>query len=117
MDVREQIRAYLKDPETLYREWYLEQAQYETGIEFGEEVGALADWKKAFDDWVDAHISQLRKAVCPNADRIQATATQIDTVLEIMDMIEQQPYVGAVKRTATLLFLYGIERLCEDYAA
>ncbi len=117
MDIREQIHGYLKDPETLYREWYLEQAQYETGIRFGEEVGVLADWKQAFDNWVDAHISQLRKVVCPNAGRIQAAATQIDAVLEIMDIIEQQPYVGAVKRTATLLLLYGIERLCEDYAA
>jgi len=117
MDAREQIRTYLGDPETLYREWYMEYARYETAIESGEEVGVLADWKKAFDDWVCAHILKLREVVCPNAGKINAAVTQIDMVLEIMDIIEQQPYVGAVKRTATLLFLYGIEKLCEDYAA
>ncbi len=117
MDVREKIRAYLEDPETLYKEWYLKHAQYETGIESGEEVGVLADWKKEFDDWVYTHISELRQIICPNTSKIKAAVTQVDIVLEIMDIIEQQPYVGAVNLTATLLFLYGIDKLCEDYEA
>jgi hypothetical protein len=115
MDVREQIRAYLDDPETLYKDWYLEQSSYKAGIDFGEEVGALADWKKAFINWVQTHLPELRHVICPNASKIEAAATQIDMVLEILDLIEEQPYVGTVKRTATLLLLYGIEKLCEDY--
>ena len=117
MDVREQIRGYLEDPETLYKEWYMGQTQYETGIEFGEEVGVLADWKQEFINWVHTHMSELRTLICPNAGKIEAAATQIEMVLEIMDLIEEQSYVGTVKRTATLLVLYGIEKLCEDYAA
>jgi len=115
MDIREQIRAYLEDPEALYKDWYVEQTRYEAGIESGVEVGVLADSKKEFDDWMGAHVSKLRKVVCPNAEKIKAAATQIDMVLGIMDVIEQEPYVGAVKQIATLLVLYGIERLCEDY--
>jgi len=115
MDVREQIRIYLEDPESLYKEWYLEQLPYEAGIDFGEEVGVLVDWEKAFVNWVQTHLSELRRAICPNTSKIKAAVTQIDMVLEIMDLIEEQPYVGTVKRTATLLLLYGIEKLCEGY--
>jgi hypothetical protein len=117
MDVREEISAYLENPEMLYKEWYIEHVQYETGIESGEEVGVLANWKKEFDDWVYTHISELRQIICPNTSKISDAVTQVDIVLEIMDIIEQQPYVGVVKMTATLLFLYGIDKLCEDYEA
>ena len=115
MDVREQIQQYLENPESLYEKWYHEYTSYETGIELGREVGRLADWKKEFDAWVEANISKLREVVCPNAERIRSAATQIDMVLEIMNVIEEQPYVGPVKLTATLLLLYGLERLCENY--
>jgi hypothetical protein len=115
MDVREQIRAYLDDQETLYKEWYIEQTRYETGVGFGEPVGTFEDWKKAFGNWVETHKSELREVICPNADKIKVVTTRVDIILTIMDLIEEQPYVGTVMRTATLLLLYGVEKLCKGY--
>lgn len=117
MDVREQIRAYLENPEMLYKEWYIERSKYKLDIETGEEIGVFTDWKNEFNGWINTHISKLQKIICPNIGKIKAATTQVDMILEIIDIIEQQPYVAAVKQTATLLFLYGIEKLCQDYAA
>lgn len=115
MDVRDEIRSYLEDPETLYKTWYEEQTQYEAGIDTGEPVGVVEDLKKAFSGWVNTNLSDLRDAICPNSEKIKAVGTQVGMVLEIMDLIEEQPYVGTVKKAATLLLLYGIEKLCDSY--
>lgn len=114
MDVREQIQDYLENPQKCYKQWYIEHTLYKAGGK-GEEVGVLADWKKEFDKWVKDNRLKLREIICPNVGKIKTAVTQIDMVLEIMDIIEKQPYVGVVKLTAALLFLYGIERLCQDY--
>lgn len=115
MNDREQIRAYLEDPETLYKEWYSEQTEFEIGIGFGEPTKAFEDCKKAFANWVETHRSKLREVICPKINTIKTAMTQIDMVLVIIDLIEEQPYVGAVKKAATLLLLYGIDKLCIDY--
>jgi hypothetical protein len=115
MDVREEIRTYLENPETLYKEWYLEQMEYETGVGLGEPVGTYEDWKKAFVNWVNIHKSKLRKAICPRTDEIKKAKKKIDMVFVIINLIEEQPYVGAVIKTASGLLLYGIDKLCKDY--
>jgi len=119
MDVRDEIRRYLEDPDTLYREWYLEHKLRVAGITFGEkpgeETGTPHEWKNKWREWVNTHAVKLRTVICPNAAKIELAATQIDKALEVMRLIEYEPYVSIVKQTATLLVVYGIEKLCEGY--
>lgn len=114
MDVKEQIKLYLEDNDLLYQEWYKKQLQFDTGIDHGEACG-LKEWKKEFGSWLEVHKAALKERICPHRKNIKAKGTAIGVILGLIGLIEGMAFVGAVKQLSTILFIYGIDKLCEDY--
>jgi hypothetical protein len=113
MNMKEKIQFYLKNTDALYKEWHLKQIQHETGVYEGVHTGALGDAKKAFDDWLKSNMAELRKVICPNMPKIRSLKNAVDIVSAITSLIEELAFVGGVTEAASLLFVYGIEKLCK----
>ena len=112
MDVEEQITLYLREDDLLFKSWYLKQTQHEAGIDFGEPVSTLQDYRNAFNKWVEFHKKTLKKRICPHFDEIKKLKRPVDAILFIISLIEDLAIVGGVVQVATALFNYGIEKLC-----
>ena len=115
MNVKEQIRFYLENTDALYKKWHLKQIQHETGVYVGEPLGKLEDHKKAFSNWLESNKETLRQIICPNVDDIKRSKGPIDIIVSIMVLIEELSFVGGVIEAASLLFVYGLEKLCKRY--
>lgn len=112
MDVEEEVTLYLRENDLLFKNWYLKQTQHETGVDFGEPVSTLQDYRNAFNKWVEFHKVMLAKRICPHFDEINNFKRPVDVVLFIISLIEDLAIVGGVVQVATALFVYGIENLC-----
>ncbi len=111
MDVRKQIRLYLKDEEALYREWDRKQTEHDTG-ESAEPMGGIDDVKKKCVNWVETHKLALHQTICPQVPAIKAAKTPIEMIVAVAALVKDLAFVGAVVELATHLVFYGLEKLC-----
>ena len=117
MDKRKKIQMYLTDNEQLYKEWYKKQMEHITGIKYGEPIGAFDDYREAFQNWLEDNKLTIKKAICPHLNKINKIKEKVDIVLAIIALIEGLNLAGSVVEASSLIFLYGLDKLCADNVA